>query len=207
MKSKLRVKTEIGELIVYPATDPEHPGVYIDLHRDGCLCDLSIALIEGVKDEADADGSYLITRVWGDANKEDYTDRIIHKNVETFFGDTGWILTDPDCFQIRRKLADDIFELYQIDMSLPSWKAKGDCYRVSHAIVYGSDIDLPEVLSCYGYESLELFQKEYGSDWKGVLAECDFELMSQNGECFIGKHDLSYEEAKQYILIASGYIE
>ena len=33
------------------------------------------------------------------------------------------------------------------------------------------------------------------------------ELMSQNGECFIGKHDLSYEEAKQYILIASGYIE
>lgn len=205
MENKLCVKTPIGDLIVYPATDPEHPGVYIDLHRKGYPADMSVALIEGVNDEADLCGSHLITRVWGDAKSEDYTDRIIHKNVETFFGDTGWVVTDPDSFQIRRRLEDDVFELYQID-ELPAGNEEcSNYYRVSHAIVYLSDIDVPDVLQCYGYDSLEEFQERYREDWKGILAECDFELMCQNGEYFIGKPRASFEEAKHQIILASGY--
>lgn len=117
-----------------------------------------------------------------------------------------WVLTDDDSFQIRRKIEEDIFELYQIDAVAPSWEEGDRAFRVSNAVIYICDIDQDSMMDCYGYESFEAFKEEYGDDWKGVLAECDFEITSQNGECFISP-DLSWKEAKNLICRLSGYRE
>lgn len=118
----------------------------------------------------------------------------------------GWILTDDDSFQIRRKIEEDVFELYQIDATAPSWEEGDRVFRVSHAVIYICDINQDSMMDCYGYESLEAFKEEYGDDWKGVLAECDFEITSQNGEYFISS-DLTWKEAKKLICKLSGYQE
>ncbi|MSS38601.1 hypothetical protein [Clostridium porci] len=117
-----------------------------------------------------------------------------------------WKLTDDDSFQIRKERKEDVFELYQIDSVVSSYERGERDFRVSHAVVYLSDIDTEDVLDCYGYESLKALKEEYGDDWKGILAECDFELTSQNGECFISP-DMTWDEAKQLICELSGYSE
>lgn len=117
-----------------------------------------------------------------------------------------WVLTDNDNFQIQRKIEEDIFELYQIDAVAPSWEEGDPAFRVSHAVIYICDIDQDSMMDCYGYGSLEAFKEEYGDGWKGILAECDFEITAQNGECFISP-DLSWKEAKNLICQLSGYQE
>ena len=83
---KLRVATPLGTLIVYASNDPEYPGIYIDLRRDGFDVDMPVALVETTETEADqADGVFLISRAWGDATSDEYTDRVVHKNIERFF--------------------------------------------------------------------------------------------------------------------------
>ena len=74
--AKFPVKTPLGDLIVEEAVDPEHPGVYVDMGSDDG--EIPLALVEFCKDEADADRPSIITRVWGDSEKEDYTDRVVH---------------------------------------------------------------------------------------------------------------------------------
>lgn len=117
-----------------------------------------------------------------------------------------WILTDNDSFQIRRKIEEDVFELYQIDATAPSWEEGNQLFRVSHAVIYICNINQDSMMDCYGYESFEAFKEEYGDNWKGVLAECDFEITSQNGECFISS-DLTWNEAKKLVCELSGYQE
>lgn len=75
------VKTPIGTLRAYAATDPAHPGIYIDLIHSETGKEISLALVEycGASD-LDTDlpeKEYVITRVWGN-EQEDYTDRIVH---------------------------------------------------------------------------------------------------------------------------------
>ena len=83
---KLLVETPFGTLVAYSSSDPYYPGIYIDLRRDGFPEDMPVALIESTDTEADAEGKgNLITRVWGDGKEQDYTDRIIHKNMDEFF--------------------------------------------------------------------------------------------------------------------------
>jgi len=83
----LQVETPLGTIIVRAAVDPEHPGVYIDLHRPGVECDMPLALVEFSADECDLPEreQFLITRIWGNAMQEDYTNRVIHERIEDFF--------------------------------------------------------------------------------------------------------------------------
>lgn len=201
----LNVPTKLGTLTAYESLDPAHPGIYIDLHRDGHPADMPVALIEEAEDEADQEGICLVTRVWGNSQKEDYTHRTIHAGVEPFFQDTEWTLTDDDSFQIRRQLKDGVFELYQINVLELYPKKSENCFRISHAVIYISDINIPDILRCYGYDSIEGLKEEYGWEWQGILAECEFELMSQDGECFIDRQNLSWNEAKKRIIRRSGY--
>lgn len=69
----LKIETPLGTIRVYEATDPNCPGVYIDLGND------PLALVEYTETEADQEGEKIITRVWADTKKEDYTYRIVHK--------------------------------------------------------------------------------------------------------------------------------
>lgn len=83
----LRTETPLGAIIARAATDPNHPGIYIDLRRGADDPDMPLVLVEFSEDEADQwDGKQLIvTRVWGDGRQEDYTERVVHQNIEHYF--------------------------------------------------------------------------------------------------------------------------
>lgn len=77
----ISVKTPIGDIVAEKSGDYlNYPGVYVSLQREDC--DLTLALVEYTTTEADAASPSLITRVWGRAEQEDYTDRIIHSGFE-----------------------------------------------------------------------------------------------------------------------------
>lgn len=81
----LRAKTPLGTVTAQATLDPEHPGIWLDLCRGED--EIPLALVEFSADDADLlDGSQnVITRVWGDARQEDYTDRVVHQNIEWGF--------------------------------------------------------------------------------------------------------------------------
>ena len=79
------IHTPLGDLVIYPSTDPKHPGVYIDLKRDGCRVAAPIAMVEYSNDDVDIKGEHIITRTWDDCNKEDYSSRVVHHGIDKFF--------------------------------------------------------------------------------------------------------------------------
>lgn len=85
--NRITVETPLGTIIASPATDPNHPGISIDLIRPGYDGELNLGLVEFADDEGDIlEGKgHIITRIWGDGRQEDYTERVIHKGVEDFF--------------------------------------------------------------------------------------------------------------------------
>lgn len=83
--SIVRAETPLGAIIVRAATDPAHPGVWVDLRRPDADCDAPLALVEFSGDEGDHEEPSIITRVWGDVCEEDYSKRIIHQNIEKYF--------------------------------------------------------------------------------------------------------------------------
>lgn len=88
----MRVKTKLGTLIAYPSTDPEHPGIYIDLQREECRYDAPIVLVEYTNDDAsimigeDIPAS-IVSRAWGNAMSEEFTDAVYVRNLEEFFAE------------------------------------------------------------------------------------------------------------------------
>lgn len=94
-KQTICVETPVGNLYAYPSSDPDYPGIYIDLHRDGCDVDAPLLLIDFSKtefpecrNEEYKDGA-LVCRCWRDVTKEDYDekDRVIFEKYEDFFRD------------------------------------------------------------------------------------------------------------------------
>lgn len=87
--SRLCINTDLGQLVAYLSNDPAHPGIFIDLEREGSPCAASIALIEFTDDDCDASGQVLppsiVCRVWGNATNEDYTDAITCVNLDQYF--------------------------------------------------------------------------------------------------------------------------
>jgi len=81
----IRVETPLGAIIVRPTTDPQHPGVWIDLRRPDADCDASLVLVEFAEDEGDREVPSIITRVWGDICDEEYSVRVVHENIEKYF--------------------------------------------------------------------------------------------------------------------------
>lgn len=86
----LCVKTKLGTLVAYPSKDPAHPGIYIDLKRDGVPYSALIALIEYTDDDGDPETgetrpAEIVSRTWGDAMADEYTDKVSVKNIEKFF--------------------------------------------------------------------------------------------------------------------------
>lgn len=81
-RTRLSAKTPLGDIVAEASTDPENPGIWILLQRPGEEYDPTLALVEYTKDEAENPGrSALITRVWGDVEQDEYTDRILHTGL------------------------------------------------------------------------------------------------------------------------------
>lgn len=86
----LCVETKLGTLVAYPSKDPAHPGIYIDLKRDGNSYAAPIALVEYTDDDGDPETgetrpAEIVSRTWGDAMTDEYTDKVSVKNIEKFF--------------------------------------------------------------------------------------------------------------------------
>ena len=119
-----------------------------------------------------------------------------------------WVLTDDDSFQLRRKLTDGTYELYQITQVKAGSDSDSEAlYGISHGIVYVDGIDVSNVLDCYGYKSVDEVKNIYGEDgWEGIVAECEFELDALD-YLVTGDTCFSFEIAEGFILKMSGYKE
>lgn len=80
-KVRMSVKTPLGDIVAEPSTDPENPGIWVSLHQPEKDYEPALALVEYTKDEADRRRPALITRVWGDAEQDEYTDRVVHTGL------------------------------------------------------------------------------------------------------------------------------
>lgn len=81
-KVRLSVKTPLGDIAAVASADPDNPGIWVSLHKPGEEYEPTLALVEYTKDEADHLGrSALITRVWGDVEQDEYTDRVLHTGL------------------------------------------------------------------------------------------------------------------------------
>lgn len=80
----VEVDTPKGTLVARDSGgEPDYPGIHIFLRRgsDECLLDL----VEYTATEGDAKGTQIISRVYGDGLKDEYTIRIIHTNLAEYF--------------------------------------------------------------------------------------------------------------------------
>lgn len=84
---KLCVDTPLGTLVAYAGTDPEYPGIYIDLQRPGFSVDAPLVLTECTETEGDLEDGVpqIITRIWGPVTEEEYSDRVVHSDIREFF--------------------------------------------------------------------------------------------------------------------------
>lgn len=79
---KLLVHTPQGRLVAYASSDPYNPGIYIDLEVNDV--EYPVALVEYTETEGDfEEEGHIITRVWRDILKEDYTDRVVHEGLDS----------------------------------------------------------------------------------------------------------------------------
>ncbi len=99
-KKELCVNTKLGQMVAYTSTNPEHPGIFIDLRREGQECMAPICLAEFTSDDCDSSGKILppsiVCRVWGDATREEYTYQVVCRNTDEYFADeySGTGITD-----------------------------------------------------------------------------------------------------------------
>lgn len=83
----IRVETPLGILIARSSHgDPDYPGIYVEIRRPDADKDLSLALVEFTETEADIPKTgHIITRVYGDALADEYTNRVVHEKIEDYF--------------------------------------------------------------------------------------------------------------------------
>lgn len=124
----LGVDTPLGTIVVKTAVDAEHPGIYLDLRRSDSKYDIPLVVVEFSADDVDRpEGEQnIITRIWGNANQEGYTNRVIHEGIENFFRaeepeddeDDYLVLSTPDIAvqmlaDLKGKLCSDYFVIAQ----------------------------------------------------------------------------------------------
>lgn len=83
----IRVETPLGILIARSSYGgPDYPGIYVEIRRPDADKDLSLALVEFTETEADIPKTgHIITRVYGDALADEYTNRVVHEKIEDYF--------------------------------------------------------------------------------------------------------------------------
>ena len=82
----VRVETPTGALIARPSYgEPDYPGISVGIQRSDEKNSLALALVEYTETEADLGKNAVITRVYGKALEDEYTDRIVHEGIEDYF--------------------------------------------------------------------------------------------------------------------------
>ncbi len=90
-------KTPVGTIVAKPCTDKENPGLWIELYRPESKAGMSLALVEYSGEDKE-----LVTRVWGNAQSEDYTDKVPHNYIEEYFAeDEDWLVRQGSLMACR----------------------------------------------------------------------------------------------------------
>lgn len=89
---ELHIDTPIGNLHVYKSFDPDHPGVYIDLQKEGIPYNAPLVSLEFThtehpecQDPDVARNGILVCRIWGDVDKENFSSKVIFSGIDEFF--------------------------------------------------------------------------------------------------------------------------
>lgn len=120
---------------------------------------------------------------------------------------SDWILTDDDSFQICRNVENifkdmgPVYELYQVQAVTDD---DDKCYKVAHEYVFVNDINIDDILDCYGYRSIDDISDDKNT-MEQILAEYSFELTAASWENLLSTPLLSYNEARAIISALSGY--
>lgn len=72
--NKITVTTALGDIIAEASADPEYPGIWLSFRPKDREYDINLALADVLPDEDGNPGELLRILVWGDKNREDYTD-------------------------------------------------------------------------------------------------------------------------------------
>ena len=143
-----------------------------------------------IVDEAEHSSDYLLKWFhgkldehfyYGTRNHALFVDSVLKEAIQ--LGLSSWIVTDPDCAQVRRQVGFEgrgIFELMQVD-SLPD-----GTYTLSVGEIDFDDYSSAEInsaLNGYGYDSIKTLIKATVSEREayGQLAEMLFELSPDFG--------------------------
>lgn len=78
----LSAETPLGTIVATPCSDSANPGLWIELYRPESKAGMALALVEYSGEDKE-----LVTRVWGNAQSEDYTDKVSHNYVEEYFAE------------------------------------------------------------------------------------------------------------------------
>ena len=84
--AKIEVLTPLGTLVAEPSTDPDYPGIWVSLRNENGF-ELNMALVEYENFEEDPNKGKWITRVWGDAFNEDYTNITVHTDIDRWIAE------------------------------------------------------------------------------------------------------------------------
>lgn len=114
-------------VVMTAGSDPKHPGIYIDLHHSETGYDIPLFLIEFSADDADNPNGEprIAAYIWGDARKEDYSERAVYQHVEEYFRteETSTEISAgssrPGC--CRREYIDEPFALDRRNFDSSEW--------------------------------------------------------------------------------------
>lgn len=92
------VETPAGIMHAYPSSDPDYPGIFVDLEREGKVMSAPLLLIDfshtefpECKSPEAAERGVLVCRCWQDVRQEDYKerDRTVFTGYDEFFAEQG----------------------------------------------------------------------------------------------------------------------
>ncbi len=91
-KKEFFVETPVGTLHTYASIDPNYPGVYVDLKREGITCEAPLLLLDyshteypECLDEETAKKGVLTCKMWNDLMEEDFETKAGFRNIDEFF--------------------------------------------------------------------------------------------------------------------------
>lgn len=92
MNNEIRIKTPVGTLHAYPSTDPDYPGIYIDLERGPKKYSAPLLMLDFTHTEypecqspGTAEKGILVCRCWGDVRREEYDTKVIFEGYDELF--------------------------------------------------------------------------------------------------------------------------
>ncbi len=151
---RLIIPTPLGALVArHSGGDPDNPGVWLELRRDGYAEDAPLTLVEFTETEADASGQHIITWTWDDVRRDEHQTRVVHEGIEEYFRERDPQAKEKKVVILRsegNRLIDLVLEVENFDYRFHQ-EAYDAAFRWNETDEEYSDYVLKE-LECAGYQ-------------------------------------------------------